>query len=201
MFSFRNTTILFFILFMIPVAMVITGIPVPLAVFILLPVIYISVSFGASFFIRSGYYMDAVCRVRTDKKVICLTFDDGPHSELTPLILDILKNKAKATFFCTGKKIGPNENIIRRMDAEGHLIGTHSYSHSFWFDFFPAGRMKKEFAESEEVVAKILNKRPLFFRPPYGVINPPVRSAVRPFNWHVTGFSNRSLDSKLKDDA
>jgi peptidoglycan/xylan/chitin deacetylase (PgdA/CDA1 family) len=180
--------------------LVIAGYTVPVFVFILLIAIYLCLSFAASFFIGSGFYMKALCRIKTKEKHIALTFDDGPDPTNTPVILDILKDKAKATFFCIGKKAGGNEEIIRRIDAEGHLIGTHSYTHSIWFDFYSSGRMKEEFIRSRDIIFNITGKQPLFFRPPYGIINPTVKKALRSFNFHVTGFSNRSLDTSLKNE-
>ena len=183
------------------IILLIAGDSVPPVVFILLFTVYFAVLFTASFFISSGFYLNAFCRLKTTKKVITLTFDDGPDPSVTPLILDILKDKATATFFCIGKKIDGNEEIIRRIDTEGHLIGTHSYSHAFWFDFYSSRRMKKEFIRSENMVFDILRKRPLLFRPPYGVINPVMRKAVRSAGYHVIGFSNRSLDTYYKNET
>lgn len=64
------------------------------------------------------------------KPRVALTFDDGPHPVYTPELLDGLKERqAKATFFVVGKNIEGHEDIIRRMDEEGHLIGNHTYDH------------------------------------------------------------------------
>ncbi|ALP36960.1 xylanase deacetylase [Paenibacillus sp. IHB B 3084] len=69
------------------------------------------------------------------KKVAYLSFDDGPSVTVTPQILDILKKqKVKATFFVVGKEADENEhtkNIIKRIVAEGHAIGNHTYSHNY----------------------------------------------------------------------
>ncbi|WP_025683843.1 polysaccharide deacetylase family protein [Paenibacillus maysiensis] len=69
------------------------------------------------------------------KKVAYLSFDDGPSVTVTPKILDILKKqKVKATFFVVGKEADENEhtkNIIKRIVAEGHAIGNHTYSHNY----------------------------------------------------------------------
>jgi len=144
--------------------------------------------------------MKALCSKKTRQKVIAITYDDGPHPGNTGAILDILKDRAKATFFCTGKKIQGNEALLHRMNKEGHLVGTHSYSHSDWFDFYSAKKMKLELEQSEDLVYGILNKRPLLFRPPYGVINPMLKKALRSFSYHIIGYSNRSLDTVAKDE-
>ena len=59
-----------------------------------------------------------------------LTFDDGPNACYTPEVLEILKeNEIPATFFLQGQCLAGNEEIVRRMHAEGHLIGNHGYRH------------------------------------------------------------------------
>ena len=62
--------------------------------------------------------------------MVALTFDDGPHKSCTPKLLDGLKERGvHATFFLMGQSIPGNEDLVRRMQEEGHLIGNHSYSH------------------------------------------------------------------------
>ncbi len=68
----------------------------------------------------------------SDKKIVYLTFDDGPTPKVTPQILDILKaNDVKATFFIVGKEIKGRESTLQRIYEEGHGIGLHTYSHNF----------------------------------------------------------------------
>ena len=71
--------------------------------------------------------------IRAEKTIaakVALTFDDGPHPVYTPELLDGLKERGVcATFFVVGENIPGNEEILKRMDAEGHLIGNHTYSH------------------------------------------------------------------------
>jgi peptidoglycan-N-acetylglucosamine deacetylase len=175
--------------------------PVPVLFYVLLVFVYLSVSVLFSFIIRSGFHMKAYCKKTTDQKVIALTFDDGPDPEITPLILDIMQGKANATFFCIGRKLEHNEQILKRMDDEGHLIGTHSYSHSGWFDLFSSNRMKKEFFMTDQKIFEVTGKKPLMFRPPYGVINPLLKKALRSFNYHIIGFSNRSWDTMTTNEG
>lgn len=66
------------------------------------------------------------------KKIAYLTFDDGPSSNITPQVLDVLKEyNVKATFFVIGNMAERYPDIIKRMNKEGHSIGNHSYSHSY----------------------------------------------------------------------
>lgn len=68
----------------------------------------------------------------TGEREIFLTFDDGPTDSVTPLVLDVLKKEGvHATFFLIGRQIYGREAIVRRIAAEGHAIGIHSYSHAY----------------------------------------------------------------------
>jgi peptidoglycan-N-acetylglucosamine deacetylase len=200
MFTFRSTTIIFFLLLMLMNILVITGFSIPLFFYILLITGFLAISVAASFFIRSGFHMKAMCNRKTEQKVIAITYDDGPHPENTPAILNILKDRGKATFFCIGKKVPGNETLLKKMNEEGHLVGTHSFSHSYWFDFYSAKKMKGELKQSEDQIYEILGKKPLLFRPPYGVINPMLKKALGSFSYHIIGYSNRSFDTATKDE-
>jgi peptidoglycan/xylan/chitin deacetylase (PgdA/CDA1 family) len=140
-----------------------------------------------------------LCNALTEEKIVSITFDDGPDRELTPKLLDQLKDLGiPATFFCIGRKIKGNEGLLKRMNAEGHLIGTHSYSHSKWFDLFFPTRMQKELENSALKVFEATGKKPLLFRPPYGVINPMLKWALHGSGFHVIGFSNRAWDTSSR---
>ena len=68
--------------------------------------------------------------MNTKEKAIYLTFDDGPHPEATPFVLDELKKyNAKATFFCIGKNVAVHPDIYRRIIEEGHSVGNHTQNH------------------------------------------------------------------------
>jgi len=201
MITFRTTTITFFIFLFVMNMISLSMYLVPVLFYVILVFVYLFLSVFLSFFIRSGFYMKAYCKKETKERIIALTFDDGPDPEITTAILDIIMGKAKATFFCIGRKIDNNEQILKRMDSEGHLIGTHSYSHSDWFDLFSSTRMKKEFIKTDQKIFEITGKKPLLFRPPYGVINPPLKKALRSFLYHIIGFSNRAWDTTTKNEG
>jgi len=100
----------------------------------------------------------------TDNNV-CLTFDDGPHPEITPWLLDELKaNNIKATFFWNGVRIKSNPELYDRAINEGHIVGHHGYSHvsakTLSFEEF-----KVNYDQSKSIVTSD------FFRPPHGTLN------------------------------
>src|SRR6185369_12655771 len=77
--------------------------------------------------LRSGVIF---VRGASDRKIVALTFDDGPDPRYTPRILDILKqHNVPATFFLCGKSVRLNPNLARRIASEGHTVGNHTFSH------------------------------------------------------------------------
>jgi len=165
--------------------------------------VYLGLSVGLAFFPSSGFHYNEVSsHGETDKKAITLTFDDGPDSENTPQILDILaKFRIKAAFFVIGKKIKGNEEILKKMANEGHIIGNHTWSHTYLWDFYSPGRMADEIERNIMETERITGKRMKFFRPPYGVINPMVAKAIRKTGVRVVAWSFRSFDTAATNPA
>jgi peptidoglycan/xylan/chitin deacetylase (PgdA/CDA1 family) len=153
-------------------------------------------------YIQSGFYIKSICSGNRKIKSISLTFDDGPDAQVTPMILDILKeNNVKATFFIVGCKAQKHPELIKRMDKEGHIIAGHSYSHHILFDLLPANKMKQEMRQTEDVIFSITGKKICLFRPPYGVTNPPLAKAIRTMEYQSVGWSLKSNDTVIKDDT
>ncbi|MCK4569166.1 MAG: polysaccharide deacetylase family protein [Bacteroidales bacterium] len=156
---------------------------------------------GGSFYVCSGLYLHAHCKGDTDKKQIAITFDDGPHADITPKVLDILKlHDIKAGFFLIGKNTEKNPEIVKRMLDEGHLIGNHSWSHSNFFGFWCTKKVVASLRKNEDFIEGISGKRTNLFRPPFGVTNPNIARAARLLDYAVTGWSIRSLDTMGKSN-
>jgi len=161
--------------------------------------IYVSVLFCGSYFMRMGFFLKSICYVKTNEKWIALSFDDGPV-ESSRNILDILKeNNAEAAFFLIGKNISGNEDLVKRMVQEGHVIGNHSFSHHPLFDLFSSGKMLNDMESMNQSVKNITGFSPRFFRPPYGVTNPNLKKAVMTGGFISIGWSIRSLDTIIKN--
>lgn len=155
----------------------------------------IGVMLYASFHIGSGIYVRTLCRARTTRRAIALTFDDGPHPERTPRVLDALrKHGAHATFFVTGKNAAAHPDIVRRIMAEGHTIGNHTYSHPANFPWLGQSKMKHDIDRCDTALEKITGHRPTLFRPPFGITNPPLARALGG-RYTVAGWDIRSLDT------
>ena len=97
-----------------------------------------------------------------------MTFDDGPSPQLTPRLLDILKERGiKATFFVVGQNAAEYPDILRRMASEGHEIANHSWSHPA-LTKLGAESLRKQIENTNDAIAKVTGKRPVLMRPPYG---------------------------------
>lgn len=133
-------------------------------------------------------------------KEVALTFDDGP-AEYTEAVLDILKReKINATFFIIGKNIVGRETLLKRIQAEGHSIGNHSFGHSFNFDWQSAAKMQEEIALTNKAIESVTGTPVTLFRPPYGVTNPNLGKALRNSNLKSIGWNLRSMDTVAKDE-
>ena len=166
----------------------------------LLFIFYFGFSFMMAFLPCTNFHHRVICGGQTDDNLVAITFDDGPDPGKTPIILDILYiYHVKATFFCIGKNIADHEQLIKRMHEEGHLIGNHSFSHSKWFDLFSSRVMQAEMLKTDQLIKKITGKSPLFFRPPFGVVNPMVSKALKNMHWQPVCWNIRSFDTLGND--
>jgi peptidoglycan-N-acetylglucosamine deacetylase len=163
--------------------------------------VYVSVLFCGSYFIQMGFFIKSICSVKTEAKQISLSFDDGPAGEKTIRILDILKeNNLEAAFFCIGKNMQGNEELLKRMINEGHIIGNHSNSHHRFFSLFSSKRMLNELELTSQTCQDMTGFYPRFFRPPYGVTNPNLKKAVSKGGFISIGWSIRSYDTFIKNE-
>ncbi|QJA08879.1 polysaccharide deacetylase family protein [Romboutsia sp. CE17] len=103
-----------------------------------------------------------------EKKLIALTFDDGPHPKETDKVLDVLnKYNIKATFFIAGKHAKWYTNPLIRASKEGHEIGNHTFNHPD-ISNLSLSQIEEEIVKCEDTLVEITGKKPTLFRPPYG---------------------------------
>lgn len=122
-----------------------------------------------------------------EEKLVALTFDDGPHPVYTEQLLDGLAERGvKATFFLIGTNVEGQEDLVRRMDEEGHLIGSHTYSHVQLTTLNVADACE-EIERTNKVIEKIIEKQVLYIRPPFGTWSNDLEIAVNqvPVLWSV----------------
>jgi len=199
MLNFRNTNILFVLLLILLVWLDAVN-DISFGYYILLFFIYTLIVFWGCYNVDSNFFIRIICKADTTKKEIAISFDDGPAENYTPEILELLgKNNIKAAFFCIGNRVANNEGLLRKIYAQQHIIGNHSYSHHTMFDLFSTKKMCADLNMMDEVTAKTIGVKPRLFRPPYGVTNPAVKKAIINGNYIPVGWSIRSLDTVIKD--
>ncbi|MFH8841727.1 polysaccharide deacetylase family protein [Streptomyces sp. NPDC017868] len=100
-----------------------------------------------------------------------LTFDDGPDPRYTPGILETLREyDCRAMFFVCGEMAVDNQDLLREMDADGHVVGNHTWSHPLVPKLRPS-RIRDELGSTSEVIERALGTAPLWYRAPYGAWN------------------------------
>ena len=200
MLNYRNTNIVFFVLFAL-LLLFSFFVGLNLWLFLWLFVVRFLVIITGSTQIPLNFFLKAYCNNPLEKeKKIALTFDDGPH-EMTLLVLDVLKkHNIKATFFCIGKNIEKHPEILKKIIAEGHLVGNHSYDHSRLFDFYRKDKLVAEIVRTDALIEKVSGKKTILFRPPFGVTNPSIKKALEVTKHHVMGWNIRSLDGIIKNE-
>ncbi len=96
----------------------------------------------------------------SDEKQVYLTFDDGPSKDITPQILDILKeNNIKATFFVLGARVELYPDMLKREFEEGHYIANHGYSHQYSSVYENEDKTFQEYVDCENAIKKALNNQ------------------------------------------
>ena len=116
---------------------------------------------------------NVVWRINPAKKVIYLTFDDGPNSRVTPLVLDILDRfEVKATFFCVGENVSRFPDVFDEVKRRGHTVGNHTFNHLKGFEYSTDDYVRNVKKASEFIDSRL-------FRPPHGQIKPSQIKALK----------------------
>ena len=138
--------------------------------------------------------------VSEESNEVYFTFDDGPTPEITNFVLDCLaKYKAKATFFCIGKNIQNNPDIVNSIIQEHHRIGNHTMNHANAWKY-TMDQYKKDIQACDEIIVE-LKIDSVGFRPPYGRINSEIyrnlSSQYPIYMWSfLSGDYNHDLSTK-----
>lgn len=166
--------------------------------------------YHATYNVRSQLLGETVWRGRADTNAVALTFDDGPSPD-TPAVLDALRgHQVKATFFLVGRETERFPQLARRIVAEGHEVGNHSYSHPIYL--FRTGReTRRQLERTQAAIERATGVRPILSRPPCGVrtwsyFRAARQLGLRTVQWSVAGFdwqklSGREIANKVLKDA
>lgn len=133
---------------------------------------------------------------------VALTFDDGPSPKYTPLLLDGLKERnVQATFFLLGKNVKENQELVQRMQAEGHLLGNHTYNH-VQLNKIPETTARQEILKTNNEIYEVTGKYPEYMRPPYGAWKKNMEFCVEmlPVFWDIDtlDWKSQNVDAILK---
>ncbi|MBM3463224.1 MAG: polysaccharide deacetylase family protein [Armatimonadetes bacterium] len=127
-------------------------------------------------------------------RAVALTFDDGPSPDWTPRVLDVLKkNQVKGTFFMVGKSVEQHPDLVRRIVAEGHVVGSHSFSHRC-MPLLDQKSLEEEIDRAAEAIEKVTGQKPRYFRPPWGMYNRAVLDALRKRGYLTVLWTRSSQD-------
>ena len=119
-----------------------------------------------------------VWSVETDKKVVALTFDDGPHEKYTTELLDTLaKYDVSATFFLIGKNVEKHPEIVKRIRNEDHEIANHSYDHRI-LPLYSRREIRRQINSTSSLIESAVGVIPKYFRPPMGLFTSSVLDAI-----------------------
>lgn len=148
-------------------------------------------------FIRIRFFVDALCRIHTNKREVALTFDDGPDPLTTPSVLDTLRlHDVKAVFFCIGKQVRAHPELARRIHDEGHLVGNHTFRHGWWTNFLFSRGLENEFKGAQTAIERAVGLRPVYCRSPMGLTNPHYHSMLRKLGLRLVGWDVRTFDRR-----
>jgi peptidoglycan-N-acetylglucosamine deacetylase len=135
---------------------------------------------------------------------VALTFDDGPDSDVTPRVLDVLETHgATASFFLIGRRAARHAPLVREILRRGHSAENHTDRHLYRFAALPPGAMRREIAGAQEAIADAAagGPAPRFFRPPAGIRSPLLDPALAAAGLAQVAWTRRGFDTVSRDPA
>ena len=130
-----------------------------------------------------------------------LTFDDGPHAQGTPAVLEILRRESvRATFFLVGEQVRRNPSLPREILDAGHEIAIHCDRHRNLLRLSP-GQVREDLARAEDSILRSTGRAPLLYRPPYGVLNAAALRLARARGWRTLLWSQWGRDWEARATA
>ncbi len=145
-------------------------------------------------------YPDIDIAAIKDKKLVALTFDDGP-GPYTAKLLDALKARgARATFFVVGTRVTKYPDLIKRMEAEGHVVGNHTQNHKN-LKYVSSSVLNSEIGTTAEAIKTVLGHYPVVMRCPGGNYNTTVRNHVAKLGIPIIQWSVDPVDWRDRNTA
>ena len=157
---------------------------------------------AAAMWPRSRLLGDNLTRLPGTSPEIALTFDDGPHPDVTPAVLDRLERRgARATFFCVGRKVAAHPDLVAEVHRRGHRVENHTFGHPHAFGFYGARAMEREIRAAQEAIAAATGRAPRLFRAPVGIRNPWLDHVLARLDLRLVSWTRRGLDTVRTDPS
>lgn len=146
--------------------------------------------------LRAKYPSTLIMKGRSSDGTVALTFDDAPDNHFTPMILDVLKKEGvRATFFVVGTRAKKHPEMMRRIVAEGHVIGNHSYNHANLPKLADAA-FREQIIKTDAIIKQYTGYTPSYVRPPYGNISEEQLKWLASHHRKVVNWNVDSVDWK-----
>jgi peptidoglycan/xylan/chitin deacetylase (PgdA/CDA1 family) len=165
----------------------------PLIWFLFIP--YVVVFVWGIIDLKSQFFLNAYIRNRDETSGVCLTFDDGTDPDLTPEVLELLSRFAmKASFFVIAERAGKYPALVKQAQARGHIIACHDLSHSTFSNLRFSSSMINDITAARKIIENIIARKPLLYRPPVGLANPHLGTALARLSMYCIGWSRSARD-------
>jgi peptidoglycan/xylan/chitin deacetylase (PgdA/CDA1 family) len=152
--------------------------------------------------VRLNFFVNSISENQKIKeKKVAISFDDGPVENTLEILKVLEKYKVKAGFFCIGKNIKEHPDIFKRIIEENHLVGNHTYSHTRKMGALSVSRIICEIEMCNKIAEETAGIKMELFRPPFGVVNPKIQSALQKTGMKSIGWSIRSFDAVLPSET
>ncbi len=133
-------------------------------------------------------------------RTVSLTFDDGPHPNATPRILDVLdEHDAKASFFCVGRLVEEQASLVREMAERGHRVENHTWNHPNYFAFLPPSGLEAQILRTQSIIHQVTGRTPKFFRAPAGIRSPWLDPVLHRLGLRLVSWTRRGFDTVERD--
>ena len=127
---------------------------------------------------------------------VALTFDDGPDPRTTPRVLDLLdRHRARATFFCVGRKAERHPDLVREIARRGHRVENHSFGHAWMFCCLSPDAQARDIDRAQATLARLAGAVPRYFRAPAGLRSPWLDGVLRSRRLTLVSWTRRGLDT------
>ncbi|HVL56531.1 MAG TPA: polysaccharide deacetylase family protein [Burkholderiaceae bacterium] len=127
---------------------------------------------------------------------IALTFDDGPDPEVTPRVLDLLRDAGqRASFFCIGERVAAYPALAQRIVDDGHQIENHTQRHRHHFALLGPSGLRRELLQAQQTIARVAGTAPRFFRAPAGLRSPLLQPVLAALGLRLAAWTRRGLDT------